>query len=86
MISASPGEPRLYRKHGDNGRPRIQAFCAECGSPIYTTGVDEEADVIGIRWGGIAQRKSLNPNHQIWCAYAVGWLDRIAGLPARARD
>ncbi|OQP84078.1 aldehyde-activating protein [Rhizobium rhizosphaerae] len=80
------GEPTIYRKQGDNGRPRLQAFCRQCGSPLYTTGVDEDAEAVGIRWGGIAQRRSLAPNHQIWCNSAADWLDSIGRLPARPRD
>ena len=34
-----PGQPpKIYRKRGDNGRTRFQHFCAECGSPLFTSG------------------------------------------------
>lgn len=30
------GRPKTYRKlTADSGIPRIHAFCAECGSPVY---------------------------------------------------
>jgi hypothetical protein len=29
------GEPKIYIKTAESGRRRQQAFCANCGSPIY---------------------------------------------------
>jgi hypothetical protein len=40
--------PKLYRKRGDNGRVRLQYFCPECGSPLFTTGEGEDAEICGI--------------------------------------
>ena len=32
------GRPSLYLKTtADSGNPRVQAFCPQCGSPIYST-------------------------------------------------
>jgi hypothetical protein len=30
--------PKIYGKRGDNGRMRVQHFCPECGSPLFTSG------------------------------------------------
>lgn len=78
--------PKRYEKRADNGALRLQFFCGDCGSPIYTTGVGKDAVTIGIRWGSINQRGDLKPQHQIWCRSAVGWLDSVAGLPGRDGD
>lgn len=78
--------PRLYEKRADNGALRLQFFCGDCGSPIYTTGVGKDAETVGIRWGSINQRGDLKPQHQIWCRSAVGWLDEITSLPGRDGD
>ncbi len=80
------GMPKTYVKTGANGRIRYQMFCGDCGSPIYTTGTDEDAEEIGIRWGNIRQRKALAPNHQIWCESAANWFGEVAMLPGRERD
>ena len=40
------GQPRRYLKHGDNGAARLQFFCPNCGSPIYTTGEGADAETI----------------------------------------
>ncbi len=78
--------PKRYKKRADNGAVRLQFFCGDCGSPIYATGEGKDAEVVGIRWGSINQRRGLKPNHQIWCSSAVDWLHEIAGLPGRLGD
>ncbi len=78
-LSGNP--PKLYAKTGDSGRKRLQYFCPECGSPLFS-GVDgPDSEVWGIRWGSIRQRGELAPSRQIWCRSAVPWLDAIASLP-----
>ena len=78
--------PTRYEKRADNGATRLQFFCGDCGSPIYTTGVGEDAEAVGIRWGSINQRGEMKPQHQIWCRSAVDWLDEITSLPGRPGD
>ena len=80
------GQPRRYLKHGDNGAARLQFFCPNCGSPIYTTGEGADADTIGIRVGTIDQRADLSPQSQIWCDSALPWLDRLPSLERHPRD
>jgi hypothetical protein len=79
------GEPKLYVKIADNARKRLQFFCPHCGSPIYTTGTDEDAEEIGIRVGTVNQRRELAPRSQIWCSSALPWID-VAKLPGSPRD
>jgi len=79
------GAPKTYVKTGANGRIRYQMFCGECGSPLYTTGTDEDAEEIGIRWGNIRQRKALTPKSQIWCSSAANWFGERDALPGRER-
>jgi hypothetical protein len=78
--------PKIYAKTGDNGRTRFQHCCAECGSPLFTSGEGNEADGWGIRWGSIRQRDRLKPARQIWCRSAVPWIDDVTGLPGRPAD
>jgi hypothetical protein len=83
-LTAHP--PKIYRKYGDNGRARLQSFCPECGSPLFTTGEDEDAATTGIRVGTMNQRRELVPSRQIWCRSALSWLGDIAGLPGADGD
>src|SRR5262245_44992904 len=43
------GEPKIYVKTGESGVKRQQAFCPECGSPIFSTTVDDGPKVHSIR-------------------------------------
>ncbi|CAN7587383.1 GFA family protein [Rhizobium sp. LjRoot254] len=83
-LTANP--PKLYTKHGQNGRPRLQYFCPECGSPLFTTGEGEDATTTGIRLGSINQRRELTPKRQIWCRSALPWIHDIADLPGTEQD
>ncbi|QRM53994.1 GFA family protein [Sinorhizobium sp. BG8] len=82
-IGSNP--PKLYVKIGENGRRRLQYFCPECGSPLFTTGTDEDGDTWGIRWGSINQRAHLRPSRQIWCRSAANWFGECAALPGDER-
>lgn len=83
-LTAHP--PKLYTKTGDNGRRRLQYFCPECGSPLFTTGEGADSDVWGIRLGSIRQRDSLAPSRQMWCRSAMPWIAEIGNLPATDKE
>jgi hypothetical protein len=83
-LTANP--PKLYTKYGQNGRARLQYFCPECGSPLFTTGEGEDATTTGIRLGSINQRRELTPRAQIWCRSALPWINDIADLPGTEQD
>ena len=75
------GKPKAYLKIAESGNKRIQAFCAECGSPIYATSADEgPPKAYGIRVGTARQRDQLPPKRQIWHRSAVAWLPEMEGL------
>ncbi|HVJ59357.1 MAG TPA: GFA family protein [Burkholderiaceae bacterium] len=76
------GEPKIYVKRGDSGARRAQAFCADCGSPLYTFDADRDDDY-GLRVGCIDQRRALVPRRQIWCGSALDWAFDIGSLPRR---
>ena len=57
------GHPTLYVKTAANGRRRMQYFCSNCGSPIYTSGEHEDANQVGIRLGTITQRQISDHAH-----------------------
>jgi hypothetical protein len=78
--------PRIYAKIGDNGSKRLQHFCPDCGSPLFTSGEDDGALDWGIRWGSIRQRDRLEPRRQIWCRSTAPWINDLAKLPGRPSD
>jgi len=74
------GEPKIYVKTGESGRKRAQAFCGNCGSPIYSADVTDP-QVFNLRVGTIWQRASLPPRRQIWCRSALGWSMHLEPVP-----
>ncbi len=85
-VRLTAGQPKRYRKIGENGRGRLQLFCPNCGAPLFTTGEGADAAVWGIRWGSIDQRAALSPKRQFWCRSAVDWLAGIQSLPGTDGD
>ncbi len=80
------GTPKIYVKIAESGRQRAQAFCGDCGSPIYATSVGEGPKVLGLRTGAMRQRTELVPRRQIWCRSALEWLPDIPSIEAVQRD
>ena len=74
------GEVKTYVKIGGSGARRPQAFCPECGSPIYATSEGDGPKVYGIRLGTSRQRHELVPRAQIWCRAAQPWLGDIGTI------
>jgi hypothetical protein len=82
------GQPATYLKiTADSGKPRLQAFCPRCGSPIYSTtpggGVQPSYTV---RVGMLRQRDRLPPRKQIWWRSARPWVTELAGVPKAERQ
>jgi hypothetical protein len=70
------GKPTIYIKTtADSGKPRAQAFCPTCGSPIYSTtpGEGQQASYM-VRVGILRQRDQLVPKRQIWWRSARSWV------------
>ena len=77
------GTPRTYVKTAASGARRLQAFCGDCGSPLYAADADDAADEVGLRVGTIAERAALKPVRQIWCGSALAWSQDLTALPKR---
>jgi hypothetical protein len=77
------GSPKIYIKTADSGNRRSQAFCGECGTPIYSAS-PENTSVYGLRIGSLAERRQIKIVRQIWCDSALGWatdLTSVASVP-----
>jgi hypothetical protein len=77
------GHPTIYIKTtADSGRPRVQAFCGACGSPIYSTTVgDGVQPSYTLRVGILRQRGEFAPRRQIWSRSARPWVAELASVP-----
>ena len=74
------GTPKLYVKTAESGAKRAQAFCADCGSPIYATSVGDGPKTYGLRVGTIRQRQELAPARQVWRRSALPWVPGMDDL------
>ncbi len=74
------GQPKSYIKVAQSGNRRAQAFCPECGTPLYAT-APENATSVTIRLGCVKQRARLKPAVQIWQHSAMPWLSDLPSIP-----
>jgi hypothetical protein len=77
------GQPTFYLKTtADSGKPRLQAFCGQCGSPIYSTTPGEGVQPSYMVRGGILrQRDQLTPRRQNWYRSARAWVTELGAIP-----
>jgi hypothetical protein len=82
------GQPNIYVKTtADSGKPRVQAFCGKCGSPIYSTTVGDGAQPsYTVRVGILRQRDQLTPRRQQWFRSARPWITELGSLPKSAKQ
>ncbi|MSQ70154.1 MAG: GFA family protein [Betaproteobacteria bacterium] len=76
------GQPKIYVKTAESGAKRAQAFCGDCGTPLYACAVTDPQAYM-VRVGSIRQRAQLRPQGQIWCRSALAWVlepGAIAGM------
>ena len=74
------GTPKLYAKTADDGSTRLQAFCPECGSPLYSAPPEGEKGYFGIRVGTARQRDRLVPRNQYWTRSAQPWTQDLSQM------
>ena len=79
------GTPKIYVKIAESGNKRAQAFCADCGTSIYSSDVVDKPNFYMLRVGPIKQREQLVPTRQIWRDAALGWSGDILGIESHAR-
>jgi hypothetical protein len=67
------GEPKLYVKTAESGRKRVQSFCPECGTPIYSADT-ANPQAFSLRVGTARERGALVPKMELWCRSALPWV------------
>lgn len=80
------GAPKTYVKTAESGNKRVQAFCAECGAPIYSSSTDPEPPAYSLRVGTLDERADLPPQRQIWCTSAMAWAEDLRAVPQVERQ
>ncbi len=73
------GDPKVYVKTAESGARRVQAFCADCGTPIYSA-AEKDPSMYVLRVGAIGQKGDLRPSKQSWCRSAAGWVMELRDI------
>ena len=73
------GDPKVYVKTAESGARRVQAFCADCGTPIYSA-AEKDPPMYVLRVGAIRQKGDLRPSKQSWCRSAAGWVMELRDI------
>jgi hypothetical protein len=72
------GKPRQYLKVADSGRRRVHAFCANCGSPVYSC-APQNPKTYSLRLGALSERDALgHPAREIWTKRRLSWMPKVA--------
>lgn len=79
------GQPKIYVKTAESGAKRSQAFCADCGTPIYSAASDNPTQY-NLRLGAVKQRAQIPPQTQAWRGSALPWAQHVEGLPPSPDD
>lgn len=80
------GQPKTYIKTtADSGNKRLQAFCPDCGTPLYASNV-VDPPTYTLRVGSLRQRTQLKPARQIWCRSAQPWSMDVTDVPKFERE
>ena len=74
------GSPQVYIKTAESGNRRSQAFCGECGTPLYATSPDDPV-AYGVRLGCVDERAQLAPTKQVWTRSSMPWLNALSEIP-----
>lgn len=79
------GTPKIYVKTSSSGARRGQAFCPDCGTPLYASALENPSFYV-LRIGAIKQRAALTPKDQIWCRSALPWSGDLSGIERHERQ
>jgi hypothetical protein len=82
------GQPNYFLKTtADSGKPRLQAFCGSCASPIYSTTPGEGVQPsYMVRVGILRQRDQLVPRRQNWFRSARSWVLKLDAVPKNEKQ
>src|SRR4030095_10708551 len=79
------GEPKTYVKTAESGNRRVQAFCPNCGTPLYSADAENPRS-FNLRVGALAERDQLPPQRQIWCEAALPWTADLLDVPRTSKQ
>jgi hypothetical protein len=66
------GEPKIYTSRGDSGAPVGRAFCAQCGTPLYSI-PGAETPFVPVKVGALDDPSGFRPQFHIYMDAAQPW-------------
>lgn len=79
------GSPRVYSVRASSGQLATRSFCAECGSPLFTTS-EAMPDFMSIRFPSLDDASGFRPALDIWTSSAPSWVCLDEALPHFAQS
>jgi hypothetical protein len=73
------GEAKIYRSKGDSGGEVGRAFCAECGSPLWS--LPPDAPFVPVKLGALDDSSDLTPMLHLYVSSAPPWHLTHEGVP-----
>ena len=80
------GTPKTYERTADSGNKRLQAFCPDCGTSLYSTAIGDTPGNVVIRVGVLRQCAGLPPKAQYWVHSGQSWVMDIESVPKFERQ
>lgn len=74
------GAPKVWATKGGSGADLGRAFCADCGTPLYSE--PGSAPFIPVKAGALDDPSTLEPGIHIWTDSAQPWHLKDPNLPA----
>ena len=71
VLEVTQGEPAIFIDSGDSGGTVERAFCADCGTPLWS--VPEQAPFITVKVGALDSSGDLGPSMHIYTSSAPAW-------------
>ena len=79
------GTPKVHVSKGDSGGDVGRAFCAECGTPIYSSLPGGNPDFVPVKVGALDDPSGHGPQIHLYVEAAQPWHQMHPGLPQFAR-
>ena len=79
-FEVTKGKAKIWFRTGDSGAEIGRAFCAECGSPLWS--LPGGAPFVPVKLGALDDNSDLTPALHLYTASAPPWHLMHDGLPA----
>ena len=79
-VEVTKGQPKLYTCVADSGQEVDRAFCADCGSPLYSL-LGPDLPITAVKVGALDDASGLTPSMHLYTDSAPPWHLMHDGIP-----